>query len=167
MNSNLADRVTPYTDIIDSRDVIELIEQLEGEIEALKEEKEELKSKIGELQDERDETENDRMDDEISELYEKRQEIDVELEELQEQLDPLEALEVEGSSISSDWEYGEALIADSYFQEYAQDLAEDLGYINKEVSWPYTCIDWEQAANDLKQDYSCVDFAGQTFWIRG
>ena len=166
MNSNLADRVTPYTDIIDSRDVIELIEQLEGEIEALKEEKEELKSKIGELQDERDETENDRMDDEISELYEKRQEIDVELEELQEQLDPLEALEVEGSS-SPDFTFGETLIADSYFEEYAKELAEELGYLSKEVHWPHTAIDWGKAAEELKQDYFSLEFAGEIFWIRG
>jgi hypothetical protein len=38
-------------------------------------------------------------------------------------------------------------------EEFAEQLAEDLGYINNDVSWPYTCIDWEQAARELMYDY--------------
>lgn len=38
--------------------------------------------------------------------------------------------------------------------EFAQDLADQLGSIDVNVSWPYTCIDWEQAAHEIMYDYS-------------
>jgi len=38
-------------------------------------------------------------------------------------------------------------------EEFAQDMAEQLGSIDKDVSWPYTCIDWEQASSELMYDY--------------
>jgi len=66
----------------------------------------------------------------------------------------------------SDWEYGEALIRDSYFVEYAQDLAEDIGAIDRNSNWPNNCIDWERAARELQMDYTCVDFDGIDYWIR-
>jgi hypothetical protein len=65
-----------------------------------------------------------------------------------------------------DWAYGETLIRDSYFEDYAQDLAEDIGAIDSNASWPNTCIDWELAARELQYDYSPVDFDGVTYWIR-
>lgn len=32
---------------------------------------------------------------------------------------------------------------------FAQDMAEQLGSIDKDLAWPYTCIDWEFAAKEL------------------
>lgn len=65
---------------------------------------------------------------------------------------------------SPDWEYGEILIRDTYFERYAEDLAGDLGI--DFTHWPYTCIDWAEAARDLQMDYTCVDFDGVDYWIR-
>lgn len=42
-------------------------------------------------------------------------------------------------------------------EDFAQETAEQLGYINKEVRWPYTCIDWNQAARELMDDYSAAN----------
>jgi len=81
------------------------------------------------------------------------------------ELTALRALAAEGESLS-DWEYGEALIRDSYFTEYAQQLAEDIGAINSDNTWPAYCIDWEWAARDLRMDYTPVDFDGVTYWGR-
>ena len=39
-------------------------------------------------------------------------------------------------------------------EDFARETAEQLGYINDKVSWPYTFIDWEQAAKELMYDYS-------------
>lgn len=39
-------------------------------------------------------------------------------------------------------------------EDFAEDMAEQLGYINHNASWPYTCIDWEHAARELMYDYS-------------
>lgn len=42
-------------------------------------------------------------------------------------------------------------------EEFAMQLAEDLGEIDKNAHWPYTYIDWERAAHDLMMDYSEQD----------
>ena len=39
-------------------------------------------------------------------------------------------------------------------EEFAQSMAGELGSIDKNVSWPYTCIDWEFAARELMYDYT-------------
>lgn len=64
-----------------------------------------------------------------------------------------------------DW-YPGSLIRDSHFEDYAQELAEDIGAIPSDNKWPCTCIDWEQAARELQQDYSSVEYDGITFWYR-
>jgi len=58
------------------------------------------------------------------------------------------------------------LIRDSYFEDYARELAEDIGAINADARWPNNCIDWEQAASELQTDYSSVEFEGVTYWYR-
>ena len=64
-----------------------------------------------------------------------------------------------------DW-YPVQLIAESYFQEYAQDLAEDCGMVDTNARWPMNCIDWEQAARELQMDYSNILIHGSTYWYR-
>ena len=46
-----------------------------------------------------------------------------------------------------DW-YPITLIRDSYFEDYAQELADDIGAINSDATWPNNCIDWERAARE-------------------
>ena len=58
------------------------------------------------------------------------------------------------------------LIRGSYFVEYAQELAEDLGALNTITSWPNRWIDWERAADELKTDYTAIDFDGVEYFIR-
>ena len=83
-----------------------------------------------------------------------------------EELTALEALAEEASGYAADWRYGETLIRDSYFERYAQELADDIGAIPSNAEWPCTCIDWERAARELQMDYTSVDFDGVTYWIR-
>lgn len=66
-------------------------------------------------------------------------------------------------SEAKNYGYDSVLIAESYFTEYARQLADDMCQIEDE--WPYTCIDWDKAANVLKQDYSEVDFDGVTYFL--
>ena len=50
-------------------------------------------------------------------------------------------------------------IAEAYQGEYdsdvdfAQQLADDLGSVDKNATWPQKCIDWEFAAKELMYDY--------------
>ncbi len=93
-------------------------------------------------------------------------EADIADDEEKAELAALEALAEEASGYAADWQYGEALIRDSYFKTYAEELADDIGAIDKAANWPCNCIDWDEAARQLKQDYTCVDFAGVEYWIR-
>lgn len=120
--------ISNLDDIIDSRDVIARIEELESEIED------------GE---------------------ESGQDVEDEKEELAE----LKALAEQGEGYG-DWAHGETLIRESYFVEYAEQLADDIGAVNRESSWPNNHIDWEAAAAELKIDYMSLDFGGTEYWMR-
>jgi antirestriction protein len=122
--------IDKFDDVIDSRDVIARIAELEEEREA-------LADALAEW-DASDEAEELRI---------------------------LKALAAEAEG-SPDWEHGEALIRESYFQDYAQELAEECGMIPNNLTWPCTCIDWEQAARELKMDYFEVEFDDVTYLIR-
>ena len=123
-------------DIIDSRDVIERIEELENEIENLIEEA--------------TESEENYEDDE--EYWELKEELDT-LLDLQEQCN------------YGDWKYGEALIHEDYFVEYVEDMLKDIGYLPNDVPW-FIEIDWDKTAENIKMDYTEVNFDGETYYIR-
>jgi hypothetical protein len=134
-------------DVIDSRDVIARIEELQNERDNWQE--------TNELPDfpGYDEAE------EGSKWYE--------WEESEEGLELKALLDLQNDAEGSpDWQYGETLIRDSYFQDYAEQLAEDIGAINSDATWPNNCIDWEKAASELQQDYMLVNFDGVDYWIR-
>ena len=82
-----------------------------------------------------------------------------------EELKALEALAEEGEGCA-DWTHGAGLIRESYFEDYARELAEDIGAIGRDMQWPLHCIDWEKAADELKMDYTTVDFDGVTYYVR-
>ena len=42
-------------------------------------------------------------------------------------------------------------------EEFAQNLADDLGLIPEDLSWPCNCLDWEGAARELMCDYCAED----------
>lgn len=87
-------------------------------------------------------------------------------EDEREELRILEALAKEGEDYASDWSHGETLIRESYFTAYAEELAGDIGAIDPDAKWPLNCIDWEKAADELKSDYTELDFDGVTYFIR-
>lgn len=65
-----------------------------------------------------------------------------------------------------DW-YPLTLIRDSHFRDYAEELAYDIGAVPQvALQWPMNCIDWEQAARELRYDYSGVEIDGVTYWTR-
>lgn len=77
--------------------------------------------------------------------------------------------DLEGMGGDEQWEgnwYPVTLIRDSYFEDYAQELADDIGAVNTDASWPNNCIDWERAARELQMDYTSVEIDGVTYWTR-
>lgn len=94
-------------------------------------------------------------------------ELDCEVLELQR----LNALldELRGNGGDHGWRdnwYPLLLVRDSYFENFARDEAEQLGLIKSDMSWPYTCINWEEAAEQLQHDYSSISFDGVDYWYR-
>lgn len=91
-------------------------------------------------------------------------------EDYQERDDLTELLdELRGNGGDHQWEgdwYPVTLIRDSYFKDYAMELAEDIGAINPDAAWPANCIDWDRAARELQMDYTSVDYSGITYWYR-
>ncbi len=66
-----------------------------------------------------------------------------------------------------EWNNGKTFVKDSYFEEFAREEAENIGAFNaRENSWPYNCIDWQRAAEELQYDYTSVEFDGETYWYR-
>lgn len=131
---SISHEINNFQDVIDSRDVIDRIEQLQSYGVA--------------PYDPATAPENDGGDEDERELA------------------ALLALQEEAEGYSEDWQHGATLIRDSYFKEYAQELADDIGAINADASWPNDCIDWDKAARELQMDYTAVDFDGVTYWIR-
>lgn len=103
--------------------------------------------------------------------FEELEDIEERDEEEQEEFVSLESFleEMAGNGGDEQWRgdwYPVTFIADSYFEEYAQELAEDIGAINRDATWPNNCIDWERAASELQSYYSSVDFNDTTYWYR-
>ena len=65
-----------------------------------------------------------------------------------------------------EWFDGITLVREKDFAEFAEDEADQLGLIEDTNAWPYCCIDWEKAANQLMMDYSSVDYDGETYYYR-
>jgi hypothetical protein len=80
----------------------------------------------------------------------------------EQELADLRAFRDEAST--SEWHYGVTFIAEEYFEDYARELAEEIGAIPDDASWPARCIDWEWAAGELKMDYTSAELNGTTYY---
>ena len=140
-------------DILDSRDVIARFEELESEREALVEAVEEVP----------DDSEEDPAGIELLNAQQALCDWDAEYRA------ELKALSDFISEGSDEWRHGGTLIRDSYFEDYARELAEEIGATDEKAAHgrPLNCIDWEQAARELQMDYTSADFDGVTYWYRG
>lgn len=129
----MTNSISNTDEIIDSRDVI---------------------ARIAELESERDDWE----DEDGKEWAEENPDEAEELEKLQ-------AFAEEAEDYASDWRYGAMLINGDYFTEYCKELLNDIGELPRDLP-DYIVIDWDATADNLKVDYTEVDFDGQTYLVR-
>lgn len=147
--------ISTSDDIIDSRDVLERIKELEGEYVS----DDDLRLLDREVEGSTD-TFDDLDDEELKKLA------DDGTSEAEE-LITLRALEEEiDNNAGENCSDGVTLIRDSYFIQYAEQLADDIGAIDSNAGWPLNCIDWEKAADELKSDYTSIDYDGAEYWVR-
>ena len=76
----------------------------------------------------------------------------------------------ECESHSTEFQYGETIIACHYFEDYCEELARDCGYLpqlERNTHNPINnFIDWSNWAEHLKADYAEVSCDGNNFLIR-
>jgi len=174
-------------DVIDSRDVIARMEELQDERDALK--------------DAVDEWEAERLDQDADDIVDPTEAaliaghmanpedrgpmaplVDWWLENCEDYRDLVDALaewdgdnadeltalvelDKEGSDVAGDWTHGETLVRYSYWVDYCQELCEDVGDLPKNIP-SYIEIDWEATAKNLAQDYSTIEWDGVEYYVR-
>ena len=142
----MTNTISHLDDTIDVRDIISRVEEL-------REERDDLQTAL-----------DGGSQEDVNALAEWETDNAEELAELESLLDDLNGMGGD-EQWEGDW-YPVTLIRDSYFQDYAQELAEECCMIDTNAKWPMTCIDWEQAARELQYDYSSVEVNGVTYWTR-
>lgn len=134
----MSNTISNTDEIIDSRDVIERIEELQNMVDA---EAEELPE------------------------FRKSEAIDLALTaEEKEELASLLSLAEDAEGYCPDWEYGAQLIRDSYFEQAMDEMIEDCyPELGKDLpSFVTVSIDYQA----LQMDYTAVEFNGVTYWVR-
>ena len=138
---------TNSDDVIDSRDVIARIEELEGELRDL------------------EDAADDAADDSVR-LAEITAEIDAwKTGEEGQELNALQALASEAADYADDWQHGATLISLDYWPTYAMEMVQDMRDLPRGIP-SYIVIDWKATADNLKADYTDVDFDGVTYLVR-
>lgn len=160
--------ITNSENVIDSRDIIDRIDYLEDERATLESNVTDAQEAVDELADEDADEETQAQSDAKDALASAQEALkDWDESDEGEELAKLKALADECEGYVGDWRHGATLISEDYFEKYAEELAGEVTEYNpNKVSWPFTCIDWTQAAEELKQDYTSVDFDGVDYWVR-
>lgn len=130
-------------DIIDSRDVIERI----SELETIRDDWQDWLDALAVAEEDGDTLDSDDAPEEFD-------------SDMMCELCELQALENDCNY--GDWQHGESLISDSYIETYLQDMVDDCYEIPELPSFMSVSIDFDA----LKMDYTEVEFRGQTFFIR-
>ncbi len=130
-------RTTPSNcdDQVDSRDIVERIEELEGERDAYNEDSHPALWSV------------DCADD---------------AEELKTLQAIVEEIDQNAGDNARD---GVQLIRDSYFVDAMQELMQDIGDLPRNIP-TYLEIDWDKTAENLRADYTSLDWDGVEYWFR-
>ena len=171
-------------DTINSVDIITEVESLESDIEDKESEIDSLQEDLNDRNLEADFFEKEIADYEpgscplekfvnslqelqpvIATLEAQLQDANKVLVELQETLAPIKEFADKAESYSGDWNHNAVLINEDYFDTYARKVAV-FEAADSTAAWPGNHIDWTAAADELKSDYSAVEFEGETFWIQ-
>jgi hypothetical protein len=136
-------------DIIDTRDLVDRFNELEEELEEFEEIIALYNSRASEF---------DTLA-EFKDWYSDEYELYEELEKIRELTEDL-------SDADDDFEDGIILIAEENFTAYCKDLVEDIGDAPVLPTYMVVDIDWDATADNLRVDYSEVEFHGNTYLYR-
>ena len=174
-NLNIAN--ISFNSSLDSRDIQEEIDNIEGlkndyesDLESLNDELNELESELYDIENAEDyEDKQNDIDDKIEEISDKEieiQECEFEYNRYSEELEELESLKEEIQDYSEEgFEFGIQLIHENDIDDYLHELLIDCGYIQKDFP-TWIEIDWGATYDNMKQDYSELELNGNTFYVR-
>jgi hypothetical protein len=157
-------------DVISMDDVTERFAELRDERASLVEERDEAKEELDAMDTETDLGEYEEAAKRFKAAEEALEVFDSEDNEDAEELATLTALldETRGyggdHQFEGDW-YPGSLIRESYFTDYCEQLVKDIGDLPDETPG-YLAIDWGKTADNLRVDYSEVEYDGITYLYR-
>lgn len=125
-------------DIIDLRDIIARVEELESEIDGI-------------------------VSDDTVYIHGETDSLQAELASLTAILDELKGYGGD-EQWRGDW-YPVTLICDSYFTDYAREMLHDCGDIPRDMPW-FVEVDWDATARNIRVDYTPTEIDGVTYWYR-
>lgn len=107
--------------------------------------------------------------EEMTESFEdirfEEEEIESWKQDWQDELNQITCIDDLEYEIGSEFNYGVTLIPEDDFTDYVIDLLEDCGYISKDFpSWIE--IDWQKTADNVRQDYSEIEYEGKIYLYR-
>jgi len=142
---------------LDTRDLYKQQQELQDELNDLEE-------KVAGLMEEIEEIE----DGDLNELEDLKETLEWAEEELKDWKDAnndlLEDLDYVEREVM-EFREGVELIPEADFKQYAMEQAEEFSDTTTR-DWPFTCIDWDQATDELMQDYSVLTFQGEEYLFR-
>ncbi len=77
----------------------------------------------------------------------------------------IEAINEVENAVGSEFTYGCTLIEEDDFEDYVEDMLIDCGYISKDFP-TWIEIDWSATAENVRQDYSELEYKGDTYYFR-
>lgn len=165
-------------DTIDSRDVINELDELQSELDSLTETVSECEDEVTTCEDTLNELQSEdeqQDDDSITDAEQELTDAQAELEGAQTELNcfdmdvytVLKEFAKEFEDYASDYMYGAQAIRESYWEDYAGELVHDLGDLPDNLpAYIEDNINWKGVAEDLLVDYSAIDFDGVTYYVR-
>jgi hypothetical protein len=144
-------------DVIDSRDVIDCLDELEDDRTHLVDALDELRDNPPDAEDVAAVKAHDEAVDRAEQA----------LAEWDDGCDyrALKALADEAEDYAEDWRHGATLVRESYWTDYVREMLADIGDLPRDLPG-YIVIDWEATARNIRADYTEVDFGGVTYLIR-
>lgn len=83
-------------------------------------------------------------------------------EDFEDELKEIEEIDTIENELGSEFDYGITLVDVDDWEEFVEQDLKDLGYIPKDFpSWIE--IDWEATANNVRQDYTEVEYQGNSY----
>ena len=105
------------------------------------------------------------MTESFEDILFEEEEIESWKQDWQEEINQITCIDEVEDEIGSEFDFGVTLIPEDDFTDYVEDLLKGCGYISDDFpSWIE--IDWEATAENVKQDYSELEYEGETYFYR-